>query len=103
MEAIKEDYKTTRAAKQDFALQNFQYFQLDAGTGNASSGGTETGYQLLSYFGKVNYNFGERYLAAVTLRYDGSSRFGTENQFGLFPAVNVGWRLSSEEFLKNIT
>jgi TonB-linked SusC/RagA family outer membrane protein len=103
MEAIKEDYRTTKAAKQGFALQNFQYFQLDAGTGNQSSGGTQTGYQLLSYFGKVNYNFGERYLAAVTLRYDGSSRFGTENQFGLFPAVNVGWRLSSEEFLKNIT
>jgi TonB-linked SusC/RagA family outer membrane protein len=103
MEAIKEDYKTILAGKQNFALQNFNYFQLDAGTGNATSGGNETGYQLLSYFGKVNYNFAEKYLASLTVRYDGSSRFGTNNQFGVFPALNLGWRISGEDFMKDIS
>ena len=103
METIKEDYKTITASKQGFALQTLNYFQLDAGTGNATDGGNDIGYQLLSYFGKINYNFAEKYLASVTLREDGSSRFGTNNEFGLFPALNLGWRLNSEDFLKNIT
>jgi len=60
-----------------------------------------TQYKLLSYFGKVNYNFNNRYLASFTVRRDGSSRFGANNRFATFPAFSLGWRLSEEAFFKN--
>ncbi|RDC62657.1 SusC/RagA family TonB-linked outer membrane protein [Adhaeribacter pallidiroseus] len=103
VETVKEDYRTVVARKEDFAIQDFDFFQLDAGTGTASSGGGRTGYQLLSYFGKANYNLADKYLASVTLRYDGSSRFGQNEQFGLFPAANLGWRISNEKFMQGLS
>src|SRR6218665_554116 len=102
-ETIREDYTHSTARKQDFAIQDFDYFQLDAGTGSATAIGNRTGFQLLSYFGKINYSFADRYLVSGTLRYDGSSRFGTKNQFGLFPAATVGWKISNEKFMSDLT
>lgn len=63
--------------------------------------GTSTGSRsaLLSFFGKADYNFADRYLLSVTLRRDGSSNLGLNNQWGTFPAVGVGWRLSNEPFM----
>ncbi len=54
--------------------------------------------KLLSFFGRVNYNFDARYLLGFSLRYDGSSRFASENQWGLFPAVSAGWNIHQEPF-----
>jgi len=54
---------------------------------------------LLSYFGKVDYNFADRYFLSATLRRDGSSRMSPAHRWGTFPAVGVGWRLSQESFL----
>ena len=54
--------------------------------------------RLLSVFGKADYNYGEKYYASVTVRRDGSSKFAPGNQWGTFPAFNVGWRLSRESF-----
>jgi TonB-dependent starch-binding outer membrane protein SusC len=62
----------------------------------SSSGGFST---LLSYFGKVDYNYAERYYASVTVRHDGSSRLGPTNRWGTFPAFSLGWRVSQEPFL----
>jgi iron complex outermembrane receptor protein len=56
--------------------------------------------KLISFFGRMNYNLNDRYLASVSLRRDGSSRFGEGNEWGTFPSVSVGWRLSEEGFLK---
>jgi TonB-linked SusC/RagA family outer membrane protein len=70
----------------------------DPDTKNVSSSGS-TG-ALLSFFGKVDYNFAERYHLSFTLRRDGSSRLGPDNQWGTFPAIGVGWRLSQESFLE---
>jgi len=56
--------------------------------------------KLISFFGRVNYNINDRYLANFSLRRDGSSRFGAGNQWGTFPSVAVAWRLSEESFLK---
>ncbi len=61
-----------------------------------SSGGVSS---LLSWFGKVDYNFGNRYYLSGTLRHDGSSRLGEAYRWGTFPAVSGGWRLSQEAFL----
>jgi TonB-linked SusC/RagA family outer membrane protein len=65
-------------------------------TKNDSSTGNIT--KLLSFFGKADYNFAERYYLSVTVRRDGSSTFGPTHRWGTFPAFNVGWRLSQEPF-----
>lgn len=72
----------------------------DASNSNTNYNGA-TEYKLLSYFGKINYNYLNRYLASVTLRYDGSSRFGSNNRFSTFPAFSLGWRISEEGFFQN--
>jgi TonB-linked SusC/RagA family outer membrane protein len=54
---------------------------------------------LASYFGRVNYNYSERYLLEATLRYDGSSRFGTNNKWALFPAMSAGWNVLNEPYI----
>jgi iron complex outermembrane receptor protein len=59
-------------------------------------------YKLISFFGRLNYNVGDRYLASLTLRRDGSSRFGPGNQWGTFPSVAFGWRLSEESFMPRL-
>lgn len=56
--------------------------------------------KLISLFGRVNYNINDRYLAAFSIRHDGSSRFGPANQWGTFPSLALAWRLSEESFLK---
>ena len=58
---------------------------------------------LVSFFGRVNYDFKDKYLITGTLRSDGSSRFGEENRWGLFPSVAVAWRIINEEFMSAIT
>ena len=55
---------------------------------------------LMSFFGKADYNFADRYVASVTVREDGSSRLGPNNRWGTFPAVGLGWRISKERFLE---
>lgn len=56
---------------------------------------------LLSYFGRVNYSYNDRYLAQVAARVDGSSRFGANQKYGFFPTISGGWRISNEAFMKN--
>lgn len=59
--------------------------------------------ELASYFGRVNYNYDDRYLVTFTMRADGSSRFGEGNRFGYFPSAAVAWRLDQEEFMQDIS
>src|SRR5881396_2485330 len=58
--------------------------------------------RLISFFGRADYNVNDRYLISVSMRRDGSSRFGPDNQWGNFPAVSVGWRASREGFLQGL-
>ena len=64
-----------------------------------------TGYaienELQSFFSRVNYQFKDRYLLTATVRADGSSKFGANNKYGIFPSFSAGWRLTEEEFLKS--
>jgi len=71
----------------------------DPTTKNVFSNGGKSA--LLSYFGKADYSYGDRYYLSLTVRRDGSSHFSPDNRWGTFPAVGVGWRLSRESFLKN--
>ncbi|TYZ07429.1 TonB-dependent receptor [Hymenobacter lutimineralis] len=63
----------------------------------------KTQYTLLSYYGRANYNFKDKYLVTATLRADASSRFSPDNRWGYFPAASVAWRINQEEFLKETT
>ena len=58
--------------------------------------------RLVSFFGRINYNFNERYYLTGVLRYDGSSRFGANNKWALFPALSASWRIDQEPFLENV-
>jgi TonB-linked SusC/RagA family outer membrane protein len=75
---------------------------LNAGTMYALTS-DESEYSLISYLGRINYVFDNRYLLTATLRRDGSSRFGSNRKWGTFPSVSVGWRLSQEKFMQDIT
>ncbi len=67
---------------------------------NNRPGGYATINELQSFFGRLNYQFNDRYLLTATVRADGSSKFGANNKYGVFPSFSAGWRLSEEEFLK---
>jgi TonB-linked SusC/RagA family outer membrane protein len=88
------------AEKQTYELETPDYMYPSAGTGEAFATGGATGYSLLSYFGKINYVYDDKYLASVTLRRDGSSRFGKNNRFATFPAFSAGWRINQEQFME---
>lgn len=60
-------------------------------------------WSMASWFARLNYVFGEKYLLTATIRQDGSSRFGTNNKWGTFPSVSLGYRLSDERFMKKIS
>lgn len=78
----------------------FQFRTIQSAATPESISGFWTGYRRASAFGSVNYDYKKKYLATITARYDGSSRFGTNNLYGLFPSIRLGWSLVEEEFLK---
>ena len=101
-EINREDDSWFSGKQYDFAMLNPDYMWPDAGVGEAEAYGNGGGYTLVSYFGKVNYNYADRYLLSLTLRYDGSSRFGKNNRYGMFPSVSAGWRINEEKFMRDI-
>ncbi len=101
-EAVENFSKSFQGRGQDFALETEDYFNLSAAAGIRSSSGLSTGFTLFSYFGKANYTFQNKYLASFTIRRDGSSRFGANNRFAVFPAASVGWRISEEAFAQDV-
>lgn len=74
-------------------------------TSGAPEGVQNTGksvYTLLSYLGRVNYNYDSKYFLSGSIRTDGSSRFGPDNRYGVFPSVSAGWNLSDEHFYHDL-
>jgi len=69
-------------------------------TATGSNGSTQN--VLISYFGRVQYSYKEKYLLSVSLRRDGSSRFGVNSQYGVFPSASIGWRIVDEDFMKPV-
>jgi TonB-linked SusC/RagA family outer membrane protein len=101
-ENIKNKYQNFNGQDQGLALADINYAYLSEGTSNVIVNGGGSGDALLSYFAKVNYSFADKYLLSATVRRDGSSKFGQNNQYATFPAGSVGWRLSQEDFIKSI-
>jgi len=79
----------------------FQFRTIQSAATPESITGFWTGYRRASAFASANYDYKKKYLLTLTARYDGSSRFGANNQYGLFPSIRLGWSLVEEEFLKN--
>lgn len=90
----------------DFTSDAFQYNNLGNGSylkdGRAELSTSRKVSKLISFFGRANYAFRNRYLASVSLRQEGSSKFGMNNRWGLFPAISAGWRISEEDFMENV-
>ena len=94
LELHKDVEERSSAYAQMYALENYNYMWPDAATGTQRAGGIREGYNLVSIFGKVDYNWKDLVLASFTIRRDGSSRFGQNNRYGTFPAFTLGYRLS---------
>lgn len=86
----------------DFSTDQFTYNNMGAAAQKTSIGSNRTENILISFFGRVNYTYDNKYLATLTLRRDGSSRFGTNEHWGTFPSGSLAWRASEEEFIKNL-
>jgi TonB-linked SusC/RagA family outer membrane protein len=75
--------------------------ELDAGSSGAQfNNGTSSQWAIASLFGRLNYNFSNKYLFEANIRYDGTSRLAPENRWGIFPSFSAGWVLSEEQFMK---
>jgi TonB-linked SusC/RagA family outer membrane protein len=94
---------STSANQFDFEDPLFINLNTDLGASAGTGSIQPTVYTLASYFGRLDYGFNDKYLFNATIRRDGSSKFGPENRYGVFPAFGVGWRLSSEPFMQGIT
>ncbi|WP_177194009.1 TonB-dependent receptor [Dyadobacter sp. SG02] len=81
--------------------ENLRY--LDLATQGFRAGGGAGEWGILSILGRINYNYKNKYFTTVNFRADGSSRFGENNKFGYFPSFSLGWKLSEEPFVKNVT
>lgn len=101
MSAQQYSYEFIRGSNQG-QPGNDSYLQyLDAGTSNPTVGGTLVRWSLLSYLGRLNYNYKQKYFLTATIRRDGSSKFGANNKYGNFPSASLGWALGKENFLSN--
>jgi len=100
IEVNRQDYKMYSSKRYELAILNTDYMWPSAGAGRQLADGFGEGFSLVSYFGKVNYTYDDKYLASFTIRRDGSSRFGSSNQYGTFPSVSAGWRISQEKFME---
>lgn len=97
-ESNKEEY--LRGYRRDFAGNNLR--ELDAGSPAVqNANGSTYEWALKSFFGRLGYNFNDRYLLEFNMRYDGTSRLHKDTRWGAFPSVSAAWRVSEESFIKN--
>lgn len=97
-EAIGYTFKDLNGSRENFAFEDKDFMQVGAGTGVQKAGGGKTQWSVFSLFGKVDYNYADRYLASFTIRRDSNSRFAKDNRAGVFPAFSLAWRPTQEEF-----
>ena len=105
MTANKYQHEYIGGKKNDLLFDDFEHAWINNGTDEESyrSWGGADEHALLSYFGRVNYDFAGKYVFEGVLRADGSSNFGSNNRFGYFPAFSAGWIMSKENFMQGFT
>ncbi|MDR9410579.1 MAG: SusC/RagA family TonB-linked outer membrane protein, partial [Balneolaceae bacterium] len=101
-EAYKNFGQQVGGSTQGYFSFNPDFTNLNTGSGNQTNFSSEYEDGILSYFGRADYIFDNRYIVSATLRRDGSSRFD-RHQWGMFPAGSIAWRVTQEEFMQNIS
>ncbi|MCA4599130.1 TonB-dependent receptor [Bacteroides xylanisolvens] len=101
--ASEDLYETLSGSRNNLpseAIGNEWYWYLDAGDVMTATnkGSANPRHSMFSYFGRLSYNFAERYMAEVVVRRDGSSNFGPSNKYATFPGFSLGWNVSNEKF-----
>ena len=101
-------YSGFNAENKDFPNDGLTSDNLGSGEyakeeGEVMMGSYQNDAKLIAFFGRVSYNYDDRYMLTASLRHEGSSKFGIDNKWGNFPAISAGWRISSEKFMKDIT
>ncbi|SEK41984.1 TonB-linked outer membrane protein, SusC/RagA family [Chitinophaga rupis] len=91
-----QKYKTLSATGNNLLSDDLN--QIDLGTGSYKAAGNAREWALLGFFGRINYDYKDKYLLELNGRYDGTSRFPSDQRFGFFPSVSGGWRISEEPF-----
>lgn len=99
-QARKYDY--FGASDNTFTDDYYGYYNLGSGTLKPSVGSDYDKWAMNSYFLRLAYNYNNTYMATVTGRYDGSSKFGKNNKYAFFPSVGLGWLVSNERFMKDV-
>ncbi|WGU68867.1 SusC/RagA family TonB-linked outer membrane protein [Capnocytophaga canimorsus] len=97
----KSRYEWVSGSKNNIPNEDKALWFLDAATSGDAAKGSASEFTLMSYLGRINYSFDNKYLITASYRADGSSRFSKGNRWGYFPSVALGWRISEENFLKN--
>jgi len=100
-EYYKDRYSNMSGSNQGYFSFDPDYTTLSTGSGPKNTDSYRTASTLFSLIGRVDYSFNDKYLLGATIRRDGSSKF-LDNKYGWFPAVSAGWRLSQENFLKDV-
>ena len=100
-EKQKYSYLAWTSATRSMPDDYYSYNNLAAGSVPVAPTSSTNSYQMQSYFGRINYGLRNKYLVTVTGRFDGSSRFGKNNQFAFFPSAAAAWRISEEAFLNS--
>jgi TonB-linked SusC/RagA family outer membrane protein len=94
-------YEYLQAYRQNYVDPNLQ--EINAGsTDHITNAGTSNGWALESWFGRLDYNYKERYLLESNIRFDGSSKFAPGHKWGTFPSASAGWRVTEEPFVKHL-
>lgn len=91
----------TKASREDIPNNMGAMQEVDAGTQNQKANGATTYNSMVSFLGRVMYNYDNRYYLTASLRSDGSSKFPKGSKYALFPSVSASWRIISEEFMKD--
>lgn len=97
-EAIGYTFRDLSASREGYDFEDPDYMQVGAGTGTRNNGGGKTQWAVFSLFGKIDYNYADRYLASFTIRRDENSRFAKGHRAGIFPAFSFAWRPTQEAF-----
>lgn len=100
--ASNELYRSKNFSAQKYDLVDLSLDALSAATGDASASGSSTEWAMRSYFGRINLNWEDKYLAEFNLRADGSSRFQKNNRWGYFPSGSFAWRIDQENFMEDL-
>lgn len=97
-EAIGYTFRDLSASREGYEFEDSDFMQIGSGTGTRNNGGGKTQWSVFSLFGKIDYNYADRYLASFTIRRDENSRFAKGNRAGVFPAFSLAWRPTQEAF-----